>query len=77
MVNLHKGKCAYKKFYCNIPDDKKYLNTFGEMGVVWNIISIKFKIKYQKMKCMLLGYVHIQMGSICCMLNIHRKITVV
>ena len=32
LVNLHKEKCAHKKFYGKIPDYAKYLRAFGEMG---------------------------------------------
>ena len=41
MVNLHEEKRAHEKLYGKMPDYGKYLRTFGEMGVLRSITTIK------------------------------------
>ena len=45
MVNPHEEKSAHEKFYGKIPDYTKYLRTFGEMGVVRSIATVKVKLE--------------------------------
>ena len=45
---LTEKKCAHKKFYVKIPEYAKLLKTFGEIGVVISISTIKEKYKAEE-----------------------------
>ena len=73
IVNQHEEKCAHKKFYEKIPDYEKHLRTLGEMGFVWSITTLKFKLDDRVMTCMFLGYVKNHNGGTYRMLDLHTK----
>ena len=73
LVNLHKEKCACKNFYGKIPDFAKHFSTIVEMGVICSILNVKFKLYYQGMMCMFLGYAKNHTGVTYRVLNIHMK----
>ena len=41
LVKSHQEKCAHDKFYGKIPNYAKYLRTFGEMGFLIIISTVK------------------------------------
>ena len=45
MVNPHGEKFTHEKFYGKLPHYTKYLRTFGEMGVVRSIDTVKVKLE--------------------------------
>ena len=63
-------KCAHERFYGKILDYAKYLRTFGEMGVVRSIVTVKSKLEEQGKTCMFLGYSKAHTGGTYCMLNL-------
>ena len=64
MVNPHEETISCNKFYSNMCDYEKRLNTFEGMVMAISIINITFKLKYQGMLCMFLGYAQNHTGDI-------------
>ena len=55
MVNWHEEKYVHEKFLGKILDYTKKSRYFGEMGVVFNIVNVKYKKNNKGIACMFLG----------------------
>ena len=56
MVNTQEEKCVHERFYGKIPDYTKFLKTWGEIGFLRSIATVKSKLEDSGKTCMFLGY---------------------
>ena len=75
MTNMSEEPTSNKAFYSKKAPYAKYLQTFGEIGIVTNHKNKKIcgKFEYRGKLCLFLGYSNLHARGICKMLNIRTK----